>query len=200
MQATFASLLTSRRFAPLFATQFLGAFNDNLLKSALAVLVTYRLAPDAGYEPASLVMVAGALFIAPFFLLSGVTGLLWESVPLLLFTLFLLGTHSTVFGPIKYSLLPQHLASSELVAGNSLIEAGTFLAILLGTIVGSSAVSFAQGPLFVGVLCKRQSDPTRVKTLSPCAIAVNRKRLRPAAELKHCNKTIYNLRPSRGRG
>ena len=69
MQATFASLLTSRRFAPLFATQFLGAFNDNLLKSALAVLVTYRLAPDAGYEPASLVMVAGALFIAPFFLL-----------------------------------------------------------------------------------------------------------------------------------
>ena len=181
MQATFASLLTSRRFAPLFVTQFLGAFNDNLLKSALAVLVTYRLAPDAGYEPASLVMVAGALFIAPFFLLSGVAGtladqvdkaviarwvkaaeigimvtgaagLLWEHVPLLLLTLFLLGTHSTVFGPIKYSLLPQHLASGELVAGNSLIEAGTFLAILLGTIVGSSAVSFAQGPLFVGVV------------------------------------------------
>jgi acyl-[acyl-carrier-protein]-phospholipid O-acyltransferase/long-chain-fatty-acid--[acyl-carrier-protein] ligase len=179
MQATFASLLTSRRFAPLFVTQFLGAFNDNLLKSALLVLVTYR--PHAGYEPASLVMYAGALFIAPFFLLSGVAGtladqvdkaviarwvkaaeigimvtgaagLLWESVPLLLLTLFLLGTHSTVFGPIKYSLLPQHLASGELVAGNSLIEAGTFLAILLGTIVGANAVSFAQGPLVVGVV------------------------------------------------
>src|SRR5262245_18514126 len=81
----------------------------------------------------------------------GAAGLLWASVPILLLTLFLLGTHSTVFGPIKYALLPQHLATSELVAGNSLIEAGTFLAILLGTIVGSSAVSFPQGPVLVGI-------------------------------------------------
>jgi acyl-[acyl-carrier-protein]-phospholipid O-acyltransferase / long-chain-fatty-acid--[acyl-carrier-protein] ligase len=181
MSVSFTSLLGSRRFAPLFVTQFLGAFNDNLLKSALAVVVTYRLAPGAGLEPAELVMVAGALFIAPFFILSGVAGTLADrvdkariawwvkiaetaimaigavglwltSVPLLLLTLFLLGTHSTIFGPIKYALLPQHLAEHELVAGNSLVEAGTFLAILLGTIVGSSAVTLAQGPLIVGAL------------------------------------------------
>lgn len=180
MVTTYTSLLTSRRFGPLFATQFLGAFNDNLLKSALAVLVTYRFAPDAQIEPATLVMAAGALFITPFFLFSGVAGTLADrhdkaviawwvkaaeaavmalgavglwlaNVPLLLATLFLLGTHSTVFGPIKYALLPQHLEPHELVAGNSLIEAGTFFAILCGTIAGSSAVSFAHGPVMVGI-------------------------------------------------
>src|SRR6187551_963738 len=157
--------LTSRRFAPLFFTQFLGAFNDNLLKSALGIVVTFRLAEQAGMGAASLVMLAGAVFIAPFFLFSGASGTLadrvdksliarvvkvaeigimtlgavglWQaSVPLLFAALFCLGTHSTVFGPIKYALLPQHLRSEELVAGNALIEAGTFLAILLGTIAG----------------------------------------------------------------
>jgi acyl-[acyl-carrier-protein]-phospholipid O-acyltransferase/long-chain-fatty-acid--[acyl-carrier-protein] ligase len=172
-------LLTSRRFAPLFVVQFLGAFNDNLLKSALAITVTYRLAAQAGLDAASLVMIAGGLFIAPFFIFSGASGTLadridkatiarwvkvaemaimslgalglWQqSIPVLLAALFCLGTHSTVFGPIKYALLPQHLREDELVAGNALIEAGTFLAILLGTIAGGSIVLIDSGALIVG--------------------------------------------------
>lgn len=172
-------LLTARRFAPLFVVQFLGAFNDNLLKSALGIFVTYRLAEEAGADAASLVMLAGALFIAPFFLFSGASGTLadrmdkaviarwvkiaeigimalgawglWrESLPVLLAALFCLGTHSTVFGPIKYALLPQHLQDDELVAGNALIEAGTFLAILCGTILGGGLVLFDNGALIVG--------------------------------------------------
>ena len=191
-------LLTSRRFAPLFVTQFLGAFNDNLLKSALAIMVTYRLAAQAGMDAASLVMIAGGLFIAPFFLFSGASGTLadrmdkatiarwvkvaeiaimtigalglWQqSIPLLLTALFCLGTHSTVFGPIKYALLPQHLADDELVAGNALIEAGTFLAILAGTITGGSIVLVTNGAAivaacgivsaFAGWLAARQIPP-----------------------------------------
>jgi acyl-[acyl-carrier-protein]-phospholipid O-acyltransferase / long-chain-fatty-acid--[acyl-carrier-protein] ligase len=181
MNATLVRLLTTRRFVPLFATQFLGAFNDNLLKSAFAIVVTFRLAERAGLEAASLVMIAGGLFIAPFFLFSGASGTLadridkaaiaqwvkvaeigimamgsWgflvQSVPVLLVTLFCLGVHSTVFGPVKYALLPQHLADDELVAGNALIEAGTFLAILLGTIAGSSTVLMDHGAIVIAGL------------------------------------------------
>jgi len=181
MPSPIHELMRTRRFLPLFVTQFLGAFNDNLLKSALAILVTYRLATETGIAAPTLVMLAGALFIAPFFLFSGVAGTLADrmdkgriaqlvklaeiaimaigaaglalpSVPLLLFALFLLGMHSTLFGPIKYALLPQHLAATELVAGNALIEAGTFLAILIGTILGSSVVLIANGALFVGAI------------------------------------------------
>ena len=157
MSTVVLPLLKSRRFLPLFVTQFLGAFNDNLLKSGLAIFVTYRLAGAAGADAATLVMLAGGIFIAPFFLFSGASGTLADrvdkakiarwvkiveifimaigaagfalaSVPLLLLALFGLGTHSTVFGPIKYALLPEHLVEHELVAGNALIEAGTFLA------------------------------------------------------------------------
>jgi acyl-[acyl-carrier-protein]-phospholipid O-acyltransferase/long-chain-fatty-acid--[acyl-carrier-protein] ligase len=174
-------LLRSRRFAPLFVTQFLGAFNDNLLKSGLAIFVTYRLATEGGTDASTLVMLAGAIFIAPFFLFSGASGTLADrldkakiarwvkiaeifimatgaagfatgSVPLLLVALFGLGTHSTVFGPIKYALLPEHLVEHELVAGNALIEAGTFLAILFGTILGGSLMQVDDGALVVGVL------------------------------------------------
>src|SRR6185503_11645333 len=179
MRSPLARLLTTRRFAPLFVTQFLGAFNDNLLKSVLGVVVTYRIAVQLHVAASSLVMLAGGLFIAPFFLFSGASGTLadrtdkaaiarwvkiaeiaimslgawglWQqSVPALLGALFCLGTHSTVFGPIKYALLPQHLREDELVAGNALIEAGTFLAILLGTILGGSVVLVANGALVVG--------------------------------------------------
>ncbi|MBM3525672.1 MAG: MFS transporter, partial [Alphaproteobacteria bacterium] len=175
------ALLTARRFAPLFVTQFLGALNDNLLKSALAILVTYRLSAETGIAAPTLVMIAGALFIAPFFLFSGAAGTLADrldksriarwvklaeiaimaiggaglflpNVPLLLVALFLLGTHSTVFGPIKYALLPQHLPERELVAGNALVEAGTFLAILLGTILGSSLVLISGGAVVVAAI------------------------------------------------
>jgi acyl-[acyl-carrier-protein]-phospholipid O-acyltransferase/long-chain-fatty-acid--[acyl-carrier-protein] ligase len=181
MRSPLVELLKTRRFAPLFATQFLGAFNDNLLKSALGIFVTYRLAERSSLDASSLVMLAGALFIAPYFLFSGASGTLadridkaaiarwvklaeiaimaigalglWlESVPVLLVALFALGTHSTVFGPIKYALLPQHLRDEELVAGNALIEAGTFLAILFGTIIGGSLVLIDSGALIVGAL------------------------------------------------
>ncbi len=180
MSAPLLSLVGSKRFGPLFITQFLGAFNDNLLKSALTILVTFRLAQAAGFDAATLGMVAGGLFIAPFFLFSGASGTLadridkaaiarwvktaeigimalgawglWlESVPVLLVSLFCLGTHSTVFGPIKYALLPQHLRDEELVAGNALIEAGTFLAILFGTILGGGVVLTEGGTLTVGL-------------------------------------------------
>jgi len=179
MRSPLIQLLTARRFAPLFVTQFLGAFNDNLLKSALAIVVTYRLAQESGVDAAVLVMIAGGLFIAPFFLFSGASGTLadridkaaiarwvkvaeigimalgawglWlDSLPILLAALFCLGTHSTVFGPIKYALLPEHLGEHELVAGNALIEAGTFLAILFGTILGGSLVLGSGGALVVG--------------------------------------------------
>src|SRR5687768_2398023 len=181
MRSPLVQLLTARRFAPLFVTQFLGALNDNLLKSALGILVTFKLAEQSGMNAATLSMVASALFIAPFFLFSGASGTLsdrfdkaliarwvkiveigimalgawglWQgSVPLLLATLFCLGTHSTVFGPIKYALLPQHLKEEELVAGNALIEAGTFLAILFGTILGGSIALFTDGALIVGIV------------------------------------------------
>src|SRR4029453_12581741 len=181
MRSPLVQLLTARRFAPLFVTQFLGALNDNLLKSALGILVTFRLAEQSGMNAATLSMVASALFIAPFFLFSGASGTLsdrfdkaliarwvkiaeigimalgawglWRgSVPVLLTTLFCLGTHSRVFGPIRYALLPQHLDEHELVAGNALIEAGTFLAILAGTIIGGSIALLGNGPLIVGTI------------------------------------------------
>jgi len=179
MRSPLVQLLTARRFAPLFVTQFLGAFNDNLLKSAMGIAVTFRLAEQT--DSASLVMLAGAVFTAPYFLFSGMSGTLADrvdkatiarivkvveigimalgavglwltNVPTLFVALFCLGTHSTVFGPIKYALLPQHLRDEELVAGNALIEAGTFLAILLGTILGGSVVLVSNGALIVGGL------------------------------------------------
>ncbi len=174
-------LLLSRRFGPLFAAQFLGAFNDNLLKSALGVLVAYRLAERWGVDAGALIMLAGAVFILPFVLFSGVSGtladrvdksrfaqrvklseiaimilgaagLLREDLPMLLLALFLLGVHSTVFGPIKYALLPQHLPPGELVAGNALVDAGTFLAILIGTLAGSALALAPGGALVLGAI------------------------------------------------
>ncbi len=159
------SLLRTRRFLPLFLTQFLGAFNDNLLKNALVMLVTYRIAAQTGENAQLLVTLAAGLFILPFFLFSATAGQLadkfdrarltriikiaeivimlfaaagfaLENTWFLLFVLFCMGTHSTFFGPIKYALLPQHLQGEELLPGNAYIEAGTFLAILLGTLLG----------------------------------------------------------------
>lgn len=162
-------LLTTRRFLPLFVTQFLGAFNDNLFKNALVMLVTFKIAEDSGIAPSILVIAAGGLLILPYFLFSATAGQLadkidkarlarvtklWEIVVValgavgfvghhpmfLLAVLFALGVQSTFFGPVKYALLPQHLHDDELVMGNGLIEAGTFLAILLGTIAGGVLV------------------------------------------------------------
>jgi MFS family permease len=157
-------LLKTRRFLPLFVTQFLGAFNDNLYKSAMVILVTYAIYSDPTKE-ATFNAVAGGLFILPFFLFSalagqladggdkariirivktaeilimivGAIGLLIQNIPLLLAGLFAMGVHSSFFGPIKYAILPQHLQREEVLAGTGLVEAGTYIAILLGTIAG----------------------------------------------------------------
>src|SRR5579871_3242752 len=174
-------LLASRRFLPLFVTQFLGALNDNLFKSAMVVLIVYRLAEPAGLSGGMLANAAGGIFILPFFLLSALAGRLADrlekarliaiikaceiafmvlgsfalglgNLTLLFVVLFLMGAHSTFFGPLKYSILPVHLAAHELIAGNALVEAGTFLAILLGTIAGTALVSGAAGTAVVSAL------------------------------------------------
>ena len=158
-------LLKTRRFGPFFATQFLGAFNDNLFKNALVVLLTFNAVQWTTLKPELLANLAAGIFILPFFLFSATAGQLadkydkallarlvkvleiaimaiagigfWlHSLAVLLGALFLLGVHSTLFGPVKYAILPQHLKEEELVGGNALIEAGTFVAILLGTLVG----------------------------------------------------------------
>ena len=177
-----SSLLKSRRFAPLFWTQFLGAFNDNLFKSALMMLIAFR-ADGIGGGSHGLMNLAAGLFILPFFLFSPTAGQMADRaeksglirrikmaevlimgaagaalytgcIPALLALLFLMGAQSSFFGPLKYSLLPQHLKSGELVKGNALIEAGTFSAILLGTIAGGLLARGGQGcgALSFGVL------------------------------------------------
>ncbi len=161
----FSSLLSSRYFAPLFWTQFLGAFNDNLYKNALIILVTINAASYTSISVELLIPLSGGLFILPFFLFSALAGQLadkfeksklirfikigeicimllaaigfyFENIWYLLAVLFFMGCQSSLFGPVKYSILPQHLSEEGLLKGNAVIEMGTFLAILLGTLVG----------------------------------------------------------------
>ncbi len=163
------SLIVSRQFLPLFVVQFLGATNDNLFKNAIGILTVYRLLAGDPGQAHLLISAAAGLFILPYVLFSSLAGELADrsekaglvrliklaelvimalgsaalflgDVYALLGVLFLLGLHSTFFGPIKYAILPQHLAAHELVAGNALVEGGTFLAILLGTVVGGLVI------------------------------------------------------------
>ena len=162
-------LLRSRRFAPLFATQFLGAFNDSLFKQAVVLFVTYKLFSNPAKE-FQFSAIAQGLFILPFFLLSalsgqladdhdkarliriiklaevtimalGGAGIVFASIPLMLAAVFAMGIHSTFFGPIKYAILPQHLSRDEVLGGTGLVEAGTYLAILGGTILAGVLAS-----------------------------------------------------------
>lgn len=177
-------LLTDRRFWPLFWTQFLGAFNDNVFKNALIILVTFRAWTVGGFAPQQVVALAAGLFILPFFLFSATAGQLadkypksrlvpmiklaevaimvaagvgfWlDSLPILLGVLFCMGLQSTFFGPIKYGILPQLLGEKELVGGNAVIELGTFLSILLGTILAGMLLVLEGGTQWVslGVVC-----------------------------------------------
>jgi len=163
-------LLRRRRFSALFCTQFLGAFNDNLFKNALVILIAYESMSVLALSPGDLVVLSGAIFILPFFLFSatagqladklrkpslvrwiklaeigimilGAVGFMTGTLWLLLAVLFLMGLQSTFFGPVKYSILPQLLTDDELVGGNALVEMGTFLAILLGTIAGGAVIA-----------------------------------------------------------
>lgn len=175
------ALLGERRFAPYFWTQFLGAANDNLFKFAFTLLATYHAAQWGGVDPATAGFVIGAVFIAPFVLLSATAGqiadkiekgrlirfvkdfeivvmgvaaagFLSQNAVLLYACVFLMGLHSTLFGPVKYSYLPQQLKPAELTGGNGMVEMGTFVAILAGTMAGGALVGHsARGPVFVAV-------------------------------------------------
>ena len=179
MSGQFA-LLKQRRFGPFFVTQFLGAFNDNLFKNALVVLLTFQSAQWTSLKPELLANLAAGIFILPFFLFSATAGQLadkydkamlarlvkllemaimgvaaagfyLQSLTVLMIGLFLLGLHSTLFGPVKYAILPQHLHNDELVGGNALIEAGTFVAILIGTLAGGLLAGSVSHPVWIAV-------------------------------------------------
>jgi len=172
-------LLARRRFGPFFATQFLGAFNDNVFRNALVILITFQ-AARLGVDSDTLVNICGALFILPFFLFSATVGqfvdkyeksmqirlikglevvimlaaavaFYFQSVYVLVALLFMMGTQSALFGPIKYSILPQTLERQELVGGNGLIQMGTFLAILMGLMLGGILIGLGGGDVMVGV-------------------------------------------------
>src|SRR5438105_634751 len=181
-----SSLLMTRRFAPLFWTQFFSAFSDNFLKNSLVFLILFHI---GGSEAEALITLAAAIFISPYFFLSAlggeladrydkavvaqrlklaeigislfaVLGFALHSIFLLFVALFLLGVIASLFGPIKYGILPDHLARAELPAGNALVEGATFIAILLGTIVGGiaakeggDAVQFSLLMIVFSLLC-----------------------------------------------
>ena len=176
------ALMGQRRFAPFFWTQFLGAANDNLFKFAFTVLVTYQL--QVQWLPADLAgLVIGAPFILPFLLFSATSGqladkldrrqmIVWlkraeigimaisalgffiHNIPILLACIFLMGLQSTVFGPVKFAYLPQHLSERELTGGNGMVEMGTFVAILLGNVAGGLIIAVPEiGAHHVGFAC-----------------------------------------------
>jgi len=171
------SLLKEKRFLPFFATQFFGAFNDNLYKNALVILIAFEGAKMTTLNPDLLVNLCAGLFILPFFLFSASAGQLadkfekskliraiklleigimmlatfgffYMNLWLLIGALFLMGLHSTLFGPVKFAILPQSLKEQELIGGNAVVESGTFIAILLGTIAGGVLIALPSGGTF----------------------------------------------------
>jgi 1-acyl-sn-glycerol-3-phosphate acyltransferase len=172
------SLLTSPRYWPIFWTQFWGALNDNVFKNAMVILITYRAYSIMGLGVDQMVALCGGIFIFPFFLFSsisgqysdklpkdklvvftkvlevivmgmGTIGFYTESLPLLFISLFLMGLQSTIFGPAKYSILPELIEENDLVKGNALVEMGTFMAILIGTILGGVLIAKPNGAFYV---------------------------------------------------
>lgn len=174
-------LFTQRRFLPFFITQFLGALNDNLFKNALLVIIVSLGVSEAASNTNFLTNLAAGLFILPYFLFSTTAGQLADkydkawlirrikfaeiiimliggyalysgNITLMMFILFALGVQSSFFGPIKYSIIPQHLSPDELMAGNAQVGMGTFVSILLGTLLGGWLVTFPMGTIWVGLL------------------------------------------------
>lgn len=173
-------LLRSRTFGPLFWTQLLGAFNDNLLKSALVAGLTFGGLSQSAMPLDVLVQLATAILVVPFFLFSAIAGEIADSmdkarlarilkvvevavmvlalagfalssVPVLFVALFCMGVQSAFFGPVKYALLPQHVAEENLIAANAMVEAATFIAIVIGTLLGTLGMAWMGGPWFVGI-------------------------------------------------
>lgn len=170
------SLLREKRFLPFFITQFLGAFNDNIYKNTLLIIIAFQLA-----NANTLTNLAAALFIFPFFLFSAFAGQLadkyeksalmrkikafeifvmcfaacafyFDNTQYLLGVLFLMGTQSSFFGPVKFAIIPQHLKEHELVAGNGIVEGGTFIAILLGTIIAGPLIQLENSTRVISVI------------------------------------------------
>ncbi|CAO1653199.1 MFS transporter [Parasphingorhabdus sp. NYA22] len=211
MQNT-AHLLRTRRFLPLFLTQLLGAFNDNLFKFSMVILVTYNIY-ESESEDFAFNALASGLFILPFFLFSSLAGQLadnydkaritrfvktleifiavvggvglWlHSIPIMLTALFLLGLQSTFFGPIKYAILPQHLEKDEVLAGTGLVEAGTYIAILAGTILG-------------GIIIDRNGNGVEIAVVAVFVVAligrVAAQFMPPAPAQKEVEKIDFNF-------
>ncbi len=220
-------LLLQRRFSPFFFTQFLGAFNDNIFRNALLIMIVFMSAP---HHVNLLTNLAVGLFTLPFFLFSATAGQLADryekatliryiklleiiimigagvgfimgNIPLLIGLLFLMGTQSTLFGPVKYGILPQHLTDHELVGGNGWVQMGTFVAILLGTIAGGILIEQGEGRVEVSTLLlavamlgftsclfipsAKPADPTL--KINPNPITETWKIIRYASE----NKTVF---------
>jgi len=219
------ALLGQRRFAPFFWTQFFGAANDNVLKFAFTVLVTYQL--DVSWlPPAQAGLVISAVFILPFVLLSATSGQLADKydkatmmrlikwfevlimalavwgfvaalVPVLLLCLFLMGVHSTLFGPVKYAYLPQHLDEHEITGGNGMVEMGTFVAILLGQLAGGLLVVVpGMGPALAGAACLVIAIIGRLTAQAIPATPPHDARL--AINWNPLSETMRNLRLARG--
>jgi MFS family permease len=173
-------LMREKRFLPFFSTQFLGALNDNVFKTALITMAVFHTADLTTLNGAALATLLPGIFILPFFLFSATAGqiadkfeksrlirfvklfevvlMLFAAVGfvlhifwLLVLALFMMGMHSTLFGPVKYAYLPQHLAEAELVGGNGMVEMGTFVAILLGQIIGAGLGMYQGGELLTGL-------------------------------------------------
>ncbi|MDL5026803.1 MFS transporter [Vibrio sp. TMPB1044] len=176
-----SSLLMQKRFLPYFITQFLGAFNDNIFKNVLLLFVAFASVDTLPISSNLFINLAAGLFILPFFLFSalagvladkyekswfirkvkllevvimslGAIGFIYESYGILLLLLFLMGTQSAFFGPVKFALLPQQLETKELVSGNALVETGTFLAILIGTL-GAGIIASEEEAKLIAAVC-----------------------------------------------
>ena len=234
-------LLRERRFAPLFWTQFLGAANDNLFKFAFTLLATYQAAAWGGGDGTTAGFVIGAVFIAPFLLFSATAGQLADKleraglirfvknlevgvmllaaagfathrVAVLYGCVFLMGLHSTIFGPVKYAYLPQHLKDVELTGGNGLVEMGTFVAILLGTMAGGTLVKSSDaGAQLVAAACvlvavlgrvAAHFTPIRRRRSRSCASTGtrSRRRGRTSASPRACPRSSTPCSASRGCG
>ncbi|USO01879.1 MAG: acyl-[ACP]--phospholipid O-acyltransferase [Alphaproteobacteria bacterium] len=174
-------LLGTKRFLPLFVVQFLGALNDNIIRNSLSILVTYKLAIQQGIDPTIYVNIIGGAFVVPYVFFSATAGYLAdhveksriiraikfaeilfavmasyffavENINGLVFVLCLFGLHSTFFGPVKFSILPDHLRESELIGGNALVEMGTFVGIVVGTVLAGLSTTSTLGTTLVSVL------------------------------------------------
>ena len=218
-------LLRERRFLPLFSTQFLGAFNDSLFKQAVVLFVTYQLYSNPAKE-FQFSAIAQALFMLPFFLFSaiagqladdhdksrliriikaaeigimllGATGILLANIPIMLAAVFAMGVHSSFFGPIKYAILPQHLRKDEVLGGTGLVEAGTYIAILLGTILAGALASWPAAAALAVILFAvlGYSAGRQVPPAPPAAerMPVNRHIIRASIQLVNATMHIRRL-------